>query len=588
VRFVEVIGGRVALALDNAGLFADLETVEAQLSAALGVLGEAVTIQNAHGSLIYANQAAARMLGFTSPQEALARPMEEIVGLYDYFREDGRPLDPAEFPGRGAAAGETRPPLLLRAVDRRSGEQRWRRMTSSAIRDPQGGLTMIVNVIADITEVKRAELAQTLLAQAGELLNLSLDLDRTLQQLAALCVPRLADWCTVRLPDERGHILRTVAVAHTDPRQVELVRRTREAYPVKLDASSGPGRVFLTGESLLVNEIAPEMLSASARSPQHLQLMQRLRPRAALLVPLHSPDGPVGVLTLVSADSARTFDASDVALASELGRRAAHAVANARIYAERSRMAHTLQESLLPETLPAVPGCRAASLYRPAGEGERVGGDFYELFALEPGAWMLVVGDVTGRGAAAAALTGFLRHTLRAIATSTGSAFAALEKVNRDLTERPVTAPCTAVVVVLRELDGEGRAEIICAGHPLPLLVRGGDAQYVGGFGPLLGVFPDARWTAVTVPLRPGDLLALYSDGVPDTRGARDRFGPARLQQTLAPATSAADAVARVQRALGDFHVGPESDDTALLVLERLAVRTAPDAPAAHATPLPG
>jgi serine phosphatase RsbU (regulator of sigma subunit) len=232
-----------------------------------------------------------------------------------------------------------------------------------------------------------------------------------------------------------------------------------------------------------------------------------------------------------------------------------------------------LQESLLPDELPALPGCRAASLYRPAGDQDRVGGDFYEVFRLADGAWMLVVGDVTGRGAPAAALTGLMRHTLRAIATYTGSATEALHMLNRELTARPRTSLCTAVCIILRELaHGEPRAEVICAGHPLPVLVRDGAASHVGAFGPVLGAFADARWEAVTVPIRPGDVLVLYSDGVLDAAGAEDRFGPERLQAALAPAGGAADAVARVDRALAEFQVGFQADDTAVLAIERTLV----------------
>ena len=137
---------------------------------------------------------------------------------------------------------------------------------------------------------------------------------------------------------------------------------------------------------------------------------------------------------------------------------------------------------------------------------------------------------------------------------------------------RPRTSLCTAACVVLREVDGESQAEIICAGHPLPVLVRAGDAAYVGKFGPMLGAFADARWTPLVLPLHAGDLLVLYSDGVLDATGADDRFGPERLQATLAPAGGATDAVDRVDRALAAFQVGFQADDTAVLAIERRAV----------------
>jgi serine phosphatase RsbU (regulator of sigma subunit) len=293
--------------------------------------------------------------------------------------------------------------------------------------------------------------------------------------------------------------------------------------------------------------------------------------RAALVVPMSSGGRSIGVLSLVSAESGRTFSQEDVTLAVELAGRAATAVENARLYTERSNIAHTLQASLLPDDLPVLPGWATASLYRPAGDENRVGGDFYEAIPLDD-AWMLVVGDVTGRGAPAAALTALMRHTLRTAATLTGSPLRALDKLNRDLVARPRSSLCTAICLVLRDLDGATQADIIAAGHPLPILVRGGVARHVGQFGPLLGAWPDERWEPLRISVAPGDLLVLYSDGVLDAGGANGRFGPERLLQTLTGASSAPDAIARIERALSDFEVGSQADDTAVLAVQRIGV----------------
>jgi PAS domain S-box-containing protein len=577
-RFVEVMAGRAALALDNAGLFSELRSVEAQLTTALGNLAEAVTIQNRQGKLIYANRAAADLLGYTSTEELLAAPPGDVVDRYESFREDGSPLRMEDVPGRRVLAGEEPEPLVVRVIDKLTGEQGWRMTRSSAVRDNQGEITMVINVIADVTAVMRAEFTQRLLAAAGEALTSSLDYQETLQQVAKLCVPELADWCAVSLPDERRY-LRSVAAVHTDPEKVALARRVGERYPVSLDEPGGAPLVFREGTSVCANEISDEMLSAAAQDEEHLHALRSLGMRAALLVPMRSGARSIGVLSLVNAESGRSFAAEDIALASELGRRAGTAVENARLYTERSNIARTLQASLLPEELPALPGWRAAALYRPAGDENRVGGDFYEAIPLSD-AWMVVVGDVTGRGAQAAAMTALMRHTLRTAATLTGSAVKALDKLNRDLVSQPDTALCTAVCAVLRELDGEATAEIICAGHPLPLLVRGGAAEYVGRFGPLLGAYADEQWEPFTVRIRPGDVLVLYSDGVLDAVGAHDRFGPQRLQQALRAVRSASGAVERISEALTEFQVGAQADDTAVLALERVGALSETAAPA--------
>jgi serine phosphatase RsbU (regulator of sigma subunit) len=313
------------------------------------------------------------------------------------------------------------------------------------------------------------------------------------------------------------------------------------------------------------------MLVAAAKDEDHLDALRGLGMRAALIVPMTSGGRSIGVLSLVNAESGRIFGDEDITLAGELARRAATAIENARLYTERSNIARTLQTSLLPDELPAIPGWRTASLYRPAGDENEVGGDFYEAIRLDS-AWMLAVGDVTGRGATAAALTALMRHTLRTAATLTGSAIEALDKLNRDLVARPQLSLCTAVCLVLHDLDGSARADIICAGHPLPILVRGGMATYVGQFGPMLGAFADGRWEPLGISVLPGDVLVLYSDGLLDATGADDRFGPERLQQTLTGACTAADSISRLEQALSGFQVGAQADDVAALAVQLIGV----------------
>ena len=210
-----------------------------------------------------------------------------------------------------------------------------------------------------------------------------------------------------------------------------------------------------------------------------------------MVVPMVSAGHMIGVLSFVSAESGRAFTQADLELAEELGRRAGTAVENARLYAERSHIAATLQRGLLPDELPVIEGLRLASLYRPAGEENLVGGDFYDAFPT-PSGWMLLVGDVTGRGAEAAALTGQARHTLRTAGALLGDPDAALEQLNRALAQRTELTPCTvALVHITPDL---ATASVRCAGHPQPLLVRDGEPRPVGHFGPMLGAWPDSRW----------------------------------------------------------------------------------------------
>jgi PAS domain S-box-containing protein len=580
--FAKVLAGRAALALDNAGLFSELETIEAQLTAALSTLAEAVTVQHAAGALIYANEAAARMLGFASAQELLSTPVDQLFAKFEATNEDGSALRWEDLPGRRVLAGLEPVPLVTRAINRDTGDESWRVTKASGVYDRDGAVKLVVNVIEDITEVKRAEMTQRVLARAGELLASSLDYERTLQQVAELAVPQLADWCAVSLPDGHG-LIRTVAVAHVDPDKVALARRIGERYPVRADSPTGTAQVIRDGVSQVIDEITDDMLCLAAHDDEHLELLRGVGMRAGLAVPMSAGGANVGAISLVSAESPRRFSAADVELAEELARRAGSAVENARLYSERSHIARTLQTGLLPGRLPHMPGWRVATLYRPAGVENWVGGDFYDAFAVRDG-WMTLVGDVAGRGAEAAALTGLARHTLRTAAMLLEDPLDAVGTLNAELLCREQMALCSVAAIALREAGGRATAEMVCAGHPLPLLVRDGRVRPVGAFSPMLGAYRVASWGRSTVELGPGDVLVLYTDGVFDSVGADGRFGEDRLQQTLAGIEDAGEAVARIDDALSAFEVGPQADDTAVLAVQRVAV-TAPAVSARHDRP---
>jgi PAS domain S-box-containing protein len=558
-EFAELLGGRVALALENAGLFARLERVETRLTTALDSLADAVTIQDGDGRLVYANRAAAAGLGFATPRELIATPPQDIVDAFESFTEAGVPLELDHLPGRAVLRGETPEPLVVRGVRRDTGEERWRVVKAAPV---PGGL--VVNVIEDVTELKQAEHAQRFLAQAGALLASSLDFEQTLDRIARLAVPRLADWCDVALPS--GGYLRSVALVHVDPAMLELARDYQARYPTRLDA---PGAVaLLAGQPVRVNGVTDEVLAELVPDPEQRAAASRLGLRAFMAVPMLGARGPIGAITLASAESGRSFSVQDLRLAEELGRRAGIAVEHARLYRERSQIAATLQRGLLPDALPDVPGLRLSSLYRPAGEENLVGGDFYDAFPTRAG-WMLLVGDVTGRGAAAAAQTGQARHTLRTAGRLLSDPVAALDQLNRSLADRRELAPCTvAIVHVTAETT-----DVVCAGHPRPLLIRAGEPRPVGHFGPMLGAWSDGTWRPESLGLEPGDVLVLYTDGVTDAEGADERFGDERLLAALRGVTDAAGAVAAIDRALNAFQVGAQADDTAVLALDLPATR---------------
>ena len=274
-----------------------------------------------------------------------------------------------------------------------------------------------------------------------------------------------------------------------------------------------------------------------------------------------------GVLAV--ARRSRAFTDQEQALLGYLSGQAAVALDNARFYEERSELARTLAASLRPPALPTMPGWRAAALYRPLRRSDEVGGDVYDVFPIGD-AWMVVIGDVIGKGPAAAALTGLARYSIRAGAALEASPAAALRHLNDDLHREDQSAIISAACVLLREVQGRAVATLACAGHPPPIRVHAGEPRAVGKSSLLLGVEPEPRFTEHTVVLDDDDTLVLYTDGVLDVTGKDERFGERRLLDALSGrAASAEEALEVIETRLERFQDGPQPDDIAVVVLQR-------------------
>jgi serine phosphatase RsbU (regulator of sigma subunit) len=214
-------------------------------------------------------------------------------------------------------------------------------------------------------------------------------------------------------------------------------------------------------------------------------------------------------------------------------------------------------------------GFEVAPMYRSAGELNEVGGDFYDAFEID-GGWMVMLGDVTGRGAEAASLTALARYTIRTAGILTGNVSLAASIADDTLKQGRELSLCSALILLLPDTDTEPvRISILAAGHPLPMLVRAGNVEPVGQSGPLLGAPDEPDWPVATVELAPGDQLVLYTDGVTEARGETERFGEERLRASLASASDATGAVASVESALRSFGAGAPEDDAAVLAIMR-------------------
>jgi len=409
----------------------------------------------------------------------------------------------------------------------------------------------------------------TVLSHTTRLMEAPLSVEDRLQQLADLAVAEIADWCAVHLV--HGGRVDQVAVAHRDPKKVAFVAQLQERYPPDPDAEGGPLRVSRTGEPAYYPEIADELLTAAAVDDEHLALIRSIGMRSAMVVPLAVRGRKLGTLTLVQAESERRFDDTDLTFAQQLAATAAVALDNARLYEEQWRTAHTLQAALLPTDLPAVPGLRLAARYRsPADADVLVGGDLYDVVP-EPDGCGVVVADVCGKGAAAAALTALIRHTVRAEIDHGHGPAVVLERLNRAMLRASGGRPgrfATVAQARIKRTPAGATVRLASAGHPPPIVVRHGRAEPVPTRGILLGVYPDVTLTEVTFDLNHGEVMVLYTDGVTEARDAGELYGPERLERAVAPGGPAEDVADRLLADVDAFQHGRQRDDIAILVIE--------------------
>jgi serine phosphatase RsbU (regulator of sigma subunit)/putative methionine-R-sulfoxide reductase with GAF domain len=420
------------------------------------------------------------------------------------------------------------------------------------------------------------------LADAASALGASLDESETLARVVRLMVPRVADMATVHLYDDARQ-LRRVALAHREPAiEAQMLSyvddREYEARSASLAAAA------LRGEPMLLRDAGSTVAEQVALDREHAAMLRSLRMRSAIAVPLMARGDVLGMLSLLRVGDGAPYQDSDVALASELARRAATAIDNSRMHQRRAELARTLQASLLPPTLPAIPWLELAASYHPAGEGVEVGGDFYDIFSVGEDRWAVAIGDVCGSGPRAAAMTAQVRYTARAVARTGMRPLEVVQAVNAALVETiEEDRFCTMLYGELGP-GGEGvDVELVCAGHPLPLVVRAdGRVEEIQCKGQLLGVMPMVKCASVITRLEPADALVFFTDGVleargpdPDAPGDRTMFGSTRLREVVAAAAGqpADRVVAAVDQAVLHFASGRLADDAAVLVVRAVGNR---------------
>ena len=402
------------------------------------------------------------------------------------------------------------------------------------------------------------------LADASTELASSLNYEATLARVARLAVPRFADWCAIDVVED-GRLNR-LAVEHVDPAKVELARALQERYPPDPDAPAGPWNVIRTGQSLLVPVVTDEMLVASAVDEEHLRIARELELRSGLTVPLAARDKVFGVMTWALAESDRYYGPDDLAFAEDLARRGAIAIDNAELHSQTLATAVELQQAVLPEAMPDVPGWEVASYYSPSGRTE-VGGDFYDAMPIGGGRLALFVGDVMGRGVAAAAAMAQMRAAVRAYAAVEPWPEAVLRNLDLMFARYGTEQLVTLVYMVLNPRTDD--LVVANAGHPPPVILRGDRSteQLPMADGAPLGAGPQRR-RQVRVPLRAGDTLLAFTDGLIERRDEDIDAGLHRVHTAL-PSLVRASLSESLRDLVGALREPSQDDDVAALMVRR-------------------
>jgi len=498
-----------------------------------------------------------------------------------YVHEEDRARVEAVF--RSAAGARTDLHATYRVAGH-DGGYHWIEISGRITRDA-GGRALLAGIATDVTDRVESERHQQalleevqasrerleLLSDAGSLLASSLDYHTTLGHVARLSVPRLADKCVIHGVRDDGSI-ELLAVAHRSDGAVGPIHAIHERFPDAVGQLFDLGKALTSGEALLHATVTPELLNSLAVDEQHLAALEALGWKSVVVAPLEARGRIVGALTWAMGSSGRIYNQDDLAFAKQLAARAALAVDNARLYEDQATTARTLQESLLPPHLPAIPGVEVAADYRPAGRNQ-VAGDFYDLFPLRGDSWGIVVGDVRGKGAGAAAVTALARWTVRAAAMQSSSPPKVLGLLNEAMLRRVEDAEdprfCTAVFARMRPVEGGMRLTVSSGGHPLPMVLRrDGLVEELGHPGLIVGAFAEARWEATRVQLLPGDVVLIYTDGVSEARmSGGELFGEHNLRAVLKECAglTASEIVERVVKQLDDN--ADSRDDVALLAL---------------------
>jgi len=404
-----------------------------------------------------------------------------------------------------------------------------------------------------------------------------LDLNQRLELLAAQTAGAIADICMIDLVQRDGSIHR-VAAASGEPDLQPAADALRALMHTDPQSRHPSAAAIRSGRTELCPDVTEERLRAATTGADHLEVARRLEPLSYLAVPLPGMSQVLGAITLITTSkSGRRYGPGDLALVEDMAKRVAMGLETASMHEEMRRVAQTLQASLLPSVPPAIPGLEVGTRYVAAGEGTVVGGDFFDVFAVGPDSWAVVVGDVCGQGVEAATVTGLARHTVRSAALEHDSPAAVLSHLNDVLLRVGADGAnevdprfCTVCLSRIQLTEGGATVTLAVGGHPLPYLVGAeGSVRQIGRPGNLLGVVEAAAVFDEEHHIGPGEALVVYTDGITERHTGTSFFGDEGVERALTGANGlTADQIAgRLEEAAQAFVHGRPSDDMAVVVV---------------------
>ncbi|MER5867032.1 SpoIIE family protein phosphatase [Kitasatospora sp. NPDC002040] len=418
---------------------------------------------------------------------------------------------------------------------------------------------------ARLTELERLRRGSlSFLVEASDLLAGTLEHGQTLALMAQMAVPTLATWCAVYTTHDSGADL--AFVLHQDEDRIDQLRALLDKTPAP-EASPDNGVRFWNAP------VETARQGGQADSPGLTGLLGE-----TVVLPLAARNRVIGLLVL-GVSTGQRFRQEMLELAQDLSRRAALALDNSRLYSERTATSQAFQRALLPPELPKIPGVEVEVFYQAAGEGNEVGGDFYDIFPIREGTYGFAIGDVCGTGPEAAAVTGLARHALRLLAREGLDGPQLLGRLNTAILDEGSRSRFLTLLYgeLTPRADGSTELSLVCAGHPLPLrLTVDGRVDAAATPQPLLGVMDELDLVAEQFVLHPGEVLLCVTDGVTERREGQRMLGDDGLAAVLSGCTglTAGAVAARVQRAVERFAPEPPSDDMAILTLRIPEQRT--------------